>query len=136
MKQSLLHESFPHYLLEIDKGETSFRTASEILDYLKQCIDGNEVARYIATYDHFEHTRALPNGQIANDILDAKCIVFCFGITLPDPRVMAFRPRSIGVAETLKSFVVTFVEAPMPVANLAIENWVMSLANQTPRKTH
>ncbi len=57
-------------------------------------------------------------------------LVFCFGIALPDPHVLAVRPRSIGVAETTEGFLVTFMEAPMPVANTAMEAWAKGLRNR------
>jgi hypothetical protein len=56
--------------------------------------------------------------------------VFCFGITLPHPQALALRPRSIGVAETTKGFVVTFMEAPMPIANAAMEDWANGLRDR------
>ncbi|MCB1857210.1 MAG: hypothetical protein KDI63_03010 [Gammaproteobacteria bacterium] len=130
MKQRLLHETYPVYVLEVERRETNLHTVDEILACLKRQIDADEAALYIATYDHYGHTRSLKNGQIAEGILDAKSIVFCFGITLPDPQVMAVRPRSIGVAETWEGFVISFVEAPMPVANIAMENWAKSLVDR------
>jgi hypothetical protein len=41
---------------------------------------------------------------------------------------MAVRPRSIGVVEKADRFVVPFLEAPMPLANAAMEGWVKALA--------
>jgi hypothetical protein len=61
---------------------------------------------------------------------DAKNLVFCFGIKLPNPAVMAVRPRSIGVTQTARGFVVNFMEAPMPKANTAMEAWALSLKNR------
>ncbi len=130
MKHTLLQEKYPVFTLEVEKQETNFQTVGEIIDYLKQRIDEHKVARFIATFDHYAHTSALEDGQIGEDILDAKNIVFCFGIALPNPQVMAVRPRSIGVVETAGSFVVTFMEAPMPVANVAMEEWARSIRNR------
>ena len=72
-----------------------------------------------------------PLGQIDEEILDAKNIIFCFGITLPNPHVMAVRPRSIGVVEQAESFLITFMEAPMPVANVAMEEWAKAVRNKS-----
>ncbi len=129
MKHTLLQEKYPVFTLEVEKQETNFQTVAEIIDYLKQQIDAHKVARYIATFDHYAHTKALEDGQIGEDILDARNIIFCFGIALPNPQVMAVRPRSIGVVETATSFLVTFMEAPMPVANIAMEEWARSIKN-------
>lgn len=127
MKQTLLQEKYPIFTLEIGKNETSLASVDAIVQYLRDCIDDHKIASYIATFDHYAHTKSLPDGQVAPEILAAKNIVFCFGLTLPDPQVMAVRPRSIGVAELADHFVVTFMEAPMPVANSAMESWAKAL---------
>lgn len=127
MKQTLLQEKYPVFTLEIDKDETEFRSVDAIIEHLKSRVVQHRVARFIAVFDHYAHTRAVPDGQISDDILAAKNLVFCFGLTLPDPRVLAVRPRSIGVAETHSGFIITFMEAPMPVANIAMEEWAKSI---------
>ena len=127
MKQSLLQEKYPIFTLELDKGETAFQSLDAIVHYFKDCIEGHSAARFIAVFDHFAHTRSLPEGQIGKGIMGAKNVVFCFGLTLPEARALAVRPRSIGVAETESGFVITFMEAPMPIANKAMEEWAKSL---------
>ena len=127
MKQALLQERYPLFSLEIEKSETSYKSVKEIIAYLKSRIDEHKVARFIAIFDHYEHPKNLKDGQISEDILDAQNIIFCFGITLPEPQVMAVRPRSIGVVELQKSFFITFMEAPMPIANVAMEEWAKSI---------
>lgn len=129
MKQSLLQEKYPIFALEIEKPETRFHSVDEIIVYLKERIDNHSVAKYIGEFDHYAHTCSLQDGQISADILAAKNIIFCFGLTLPDPKVLAVRPRSIGVAETRRTFIITFMEAPMPVANIAMEDWAKSVRN-------
>ena len=130
MKQSLIQEKHPVFTLEIDRGETSFTSLDEIVDYLKQRIEEHEAARFVAIFDHYARTRSLPEGQISDDILGAKSLVFCFDLTLPDPNALALRPRSMGVAATPRGYVITFVEAPMPVANIAMEKWAQSVHNR------
>jgi hypothetical protein len=130
MKQQLLQEKYPVYVLEVGKDETPYADTNAILAYLKDCIDKHPVAAYIAEFDHFSHTKALPEGEIAPDITDAKNIVFCFGIKLPKPEMMSVRPRAIGVAEYADRFVISFLEAPMPQANEAMEKWVRAIANR------
>lgn len=127
MKQTLLQETYPVFSLELGRNETSFGSVDEIGDYFKQCIEGHRCASFIAEFDHFAHTRSLPEGRMDKDIRAAKNVVFCFGIALPDPRVLAVRPRSIGIAETVDGFLVTFMECPMPVANTAMEDWAKGL---------
>jgi hypothetical protein len=129
MKQSLLQEKYPVYTLELDKSETRCANVDGILAELKALIDAHPVSVYIATFDHYRHTQGLAEGEIAPEILDAKNIVFCFGLKLPAAGVMAVRPRSIGVTELKDRFVINFLEAPMPLANDAMEQWAKSLRN-------
>ncbi len=129
MKQMMLQEKYPVYALEIAKSETTFQTVDEVLGYLRAQIGAHPKVAYIATFDHYAHTRAI-GGEIAGDIKDAKNIVFCFGVKLPAPAVLSVRPRSIGVADMGDSFHVTFMEAPMPVANEAMETWAKGIANK------
>ena len=129
MKETLLKVQYPLFMLEIGKSETRCGSVDEILDRLQQRIEQQGAARYIARFDHLAHTRSLPEGRVDTQILDAKCILFCFGLTLPSPESLAGRPRSIGVAELADRFVVTFIEAPMPVANSAMEQWARAIAD-------
>jgi hypothetical protein len=131
MKQTLLQEKYPVYTLEIAKAESRFADVDAIVAHLRECVEGHKVARMIGEFDHYAHTSALPEGEIAGDIQAAKHIVFCFGTHLPNPAVMAVRPRSIGVADMGDRFVVTFLEAPMPLANNAMTGWVKALVRDT-----
>ena len=127
MKQTLLMEKYPVYSMVLPKNETSRQSVDEIIDYLKEHIEAHPIARYIATFDHYRHTLELPESSIDEDILDAKDIVFCFGLAIPNAEVLAIRPRSIGVAERHQDFVISFLEAPMPMANSAMETWARGL---------
>lgn len=127
MKQLLVQEKYPVFQLELGRDETTFESVDEIIGFLRARIEEHPAARFIAVFDHYAHTRALETGEIGEGIRDAKNIVFCFGIALPSPSVMAVRPRSIGVTETHDGFVVNFMEAPMPVANTAMEKWAKAL---------
>ncbi len=129
MKQKILMEKYPIFDLEIGFDETTFRSVDEIIGYLKTKIDEHPVARYIAVFDHYSHTKSLSDGMINEDIKDAKNIICCFGKELPKPEVLAIRPRSIGVAQMSDKFVVSFLEAPNPAANSAMESWVKGIVN-------
>jgi hypothetical protein len=131
MKQMLLQEKFPIFKLEVDKSETVFKSAQELTNYFKQLIDDNKVTRFVGEFDHYSHTRGLLEGEIADDIIDARNIVFCFGTKLPRPEMLAVRPRSIGIAETENGFVISFMEAPMAIANDTMEAWVKSVVKKT-----
>jgi hypothetical protein len=127
MKQTLLQEKYPVYTLEVPKEECRYADVDAVLGYLRDCVEAHPVAQMIAEFDHHAHTSALPEGEIAADIKAAKHILFCFGTHLPNPHVMAVRPRSIGVADMGDRFVVSFLEAPMPLANNAMEAWVKAI---------
>jgi hypothetical protein len=126
-KQTLMTETIPVYQLEIDRSECRFDSVEAIAAHLKSLIEANETARFIAVFDHYAHTKSLPHGQIAKRIRAAVNIVFCFGLTLPEPVQLANRPRSIGICQVDDGFVISFMEAPMPVANAFIEEWARSL---------
>lgn len=130
MKNTLLNETYPVFSLELGKDETRLSSVDAIIDYLTVKVGEHPVAQFIAVFDHYAHTRSLPEGEIAPAITAAKNLVFCFGTKLPSPQVMAVRPRSIGVADIGDRFVITFMEAPMPPANQAMESWVLSLRNR------
>lgn len=130
MIQTLLQEKYPIYTLELDKAETSCSSVDDILAHFKERIDANPAIMYIGIFDHYAHTASLPEGVIAPGIKDAKNILFCFGKEIPNPGVLAIRPRSIGVAELEHSFVITFLEAPNPAANEAMETWTKQLKDK------
>lgn len=130
MQQSLTREEFSLFSLEIEKSETDLKSVTEIIDHFKQLIEADPAAQFIATFDHYSHTAQLPSGQISEEIKAAYNILFCFGFALPAPEVMAVRPRSIGIVELPTHFFITFMEAPMPVANTAMENWAKSICRE------
>jgi len=127
MKQTLLQEKYPIYILELDKEETSYRNVDEIIAYFRQKIESHPVAVLIGEFDHYAHTTSLPESKIGEGISAGKNIVFCFGKELMSPKMLAVRPRSIGVAEIEGHFVISFLEAPNPVANASMEEWTLAL---------
>lgn len=130
MKQTIVMEKYPVFVLEVTKSETSYRNVDEILAYLEEQILAHPVATYIGRFDHYAHTSSLADGEIGEGIKDAKNIICCFGKKLPKPVILSVRPRSIGVAEMEDRFVVSFLEAPNPDANTAMEKWVKSIVNK------
>ncbi len=129
MKQVTVMEKYPVFTIELNKNETSYKNIDEILNYIKSKIEAHPIATYIGEFNHYEHTNSLKEGKISEDIKDAKNIICCFGKSLPKPEILAVRPRAIGVAETTDSFVVSFLEAPNPEANAAMEAWVKGIVN-------
>jgi hypothetical protein len=120
-------EKYPLFRLERPKSQMKLKNVDEIIAFLKEEITVHPVATYVGIFDHYAHTKSLKEGEIAEEIIDAKNILFCFGKELPVPEVLAIRPRSIGVCETKESFVVSFMEAPNPAANESMKAWIGAL---------
>jgi hypothetical protein len=127
MKQTTFMEKYPIFTLEIEKNECKYNSVNEIIGYYKELIEQDAMAAFIGEFDHYGHTKSLEGGEIAGDILDAKLVGFCFGHKIPNPQMLAARPRSIGVCEKADSFVISFLEAPMPPINQKMESWTKAL---------
>ena len=129
MKQKIFKEKYHIFEIEYQKDELNFNNIDEIIYSLRKKIDNHPVISYIATFNQYEHTKSLKDGEINPQIKAAKNIVFCFGKELPTPEVLAVRPRSIGVCELEDSFIINFLEAPNEKANETMEEFIKSLKN-------
>lgn len=130
MTKTIFMDKYPIFSLEIQKNETTFTTVSEILEYLKTLVEAHPVATFIAIFDHYTHTLSLQDHVIAPEIKDAKNLLFCFGKQLPSTKILAVRPRSIGVSELENSFVIDFLEVPNEQLHETVEKWAKSIANK------
>ncbi len=126
MTKTIFMDKYPVYSLELNKTEIDQVSADEIIEYYKEKIDSHQIATYIATFNHYAHTKKI-NGDINPDILDAKNIIFCFGKAIPNTKILAARPRSIGVAELKDRFVIEFIEAPNEQLHDVMEMWSKNL---------
>ena len=126
MKQTLLQEKYPIFVAEVSKAETRYQTADALIDYYKGKIAENPKVQFIGVFDHFAHTTKI-GGPIMEGMTAAVDIIFCFGFAIPNPQMLAVRPRSIGIAEIGDKFVISFMEAPMQPANEAMEAWTRGL---------
>ena len=126
MQQKIFKEKYPIFALEFSKQESRFDSVPAILSFLKEQVDSHPKAVYIATFDHYSHTKSI-DGDIGDGIEDAQNIILCFGMQLPSADPVAVRPRSIGVTDLGDKFVVNFMEAPNPIANETMEAWVKQL---------
>jgi len=131
MTKTIFMEKYPIFSLEIQKNETIFTNVPQILEYLKGLINAHPVATFIAIFDHYAHTSSMPEGVIAAEIKDAKNLIFCFGKQLPSTKILAVRPRSIGVSELESSFVIDFLEVPNEQLHETVQTWAKSIANIT-----
>ncbi len=130
MTHELFMDKYPVYTLEVAAQATNHTGVDSIIDALKAKISHDPKAAYIAVFDHYAHTAALPDGEIAPEILEAKNLIFCFGPKLPGVAMMAVRPRSIGVIRHSTGFSLSFLEAPMPPINDKMKSWVTDVMTQ------
>lgn len=126
MKKTVFMEKYPVYSLSLCKNELTQKNVQEIVDYFKEKIDNHPVAKYITTFDHYSHTKAL-NGKMVDGLLDAQNVIFCFGQAIPDTKILAVRPRSIGICEFEKKFEIDFIEAPKCELQELMEKWAKGL---------
>ena len=126
MKKYSLQEKYPVWSVSFFKKEISYPDISSIIHFFQKKIEADSDASFIALFDHMKHTQALSDGEISPEIKDAKVLVFCFGKKLDNPLQLAVRPRSIGIAETEDSFVISFLEAPNPASHQVMLGWVES----------
>ena len=129
MKQVIIQQQCPVYVEEVALHETSFQSVDEIIDAIKAKIDADPNIIYITTFDHYDYTACLPHGKIAPDIIAAKNLLFCFGPMIPNPYMMALKPRSMGITQTSEGFVIAFAEAPLPIANTTMTEWAQRIKN-------
>lgn len=130
MTKTIFMDKYPVFSLEISKNETTFTTVFEIITYLQSLIEAHPIATFIAVFDHYAHTSSMQDGIIAPEIKDAKNLIFCFGKQLPSTKILAVRPRSIGVSELESSFVIDFLEVPNEQLHETTEKWAKSIANK------
>jgi hypothetical protein len=126
MKKTIFMDKYPVYTLELDKSEVEQKNVDEIIAYFKEKIDAHKIAKFIAVFDHYEHTSSM-GGEINPEIKDAQNIIFCFGPAIPNTKILAARPRSIGVCELEDKFVVEFLEAPKEQLHELMESWAKAL---------
>jgi len=126
MKKTIFMDKYPVYSLELDKKEIKQQNVQEIIEYFKDKVENHPIAQFIAIFDHYTHTKNI-DGEINPEILDAQNIVFCFGQAIPNTKILAARPRSIGVAELENKFVIEFIEAPKEQMHELMETWAKDL---------
>lgn len=126
MNKTVFMDKYPVYTLELSKNEMSISSAKDIAEYFKEKIENHPIAKFISIFDHYSHTKAL-GGHIINGLIDAQNIVFCFGQAIPNTKIMAIRPRSIGVCEFEDKIVIDFIEAPKEEINALMESWAEGL---------
>jgi hypothetical protein len=126
MKKTIFMDKYPVYTLELLKSEVEQKNVPQIIEYFKEKIEKHPIAVNIAVFDHYSHTKGL-GGDINPEILDAQNVVFCFGPAIPNSKILAARPRSIGIAELENKFIIEFIEAPKEQLHDLMESWAKGL---------
>ncbi len=126
MTRSILLDTHPMYAFKILKNEIKISNISQIIEYFQTKIKENPEAVFITVFDHYAHTKEL-GGEIKEGILDAKNLLFCFGHTIKNVEILAFRPKSIAICELEDSFVFEFLETPRPEVNNWMQTWIKEL---------
>jgi hypothetical protein len=127
MKQTIFKDKYPVWTLELDKSEVEKKSIDEIVEYFKEKVDAHPIAKFIAIFDHMDHTKSIADAQINPDIKDIKNVIFCFGKEIPNTKVAAVRPRSIAVCELDNKWVIEFLEAPNETLHNVMEDWAKAL---------
>lgn len=129
MKEYTLNDKYPISAIEIKKSETSYKNIAEIFEYFKKKIEENPIAIYIATFDHYTHTKSLAEHVIQDGLLDAQNLIFCFGKEIPHTKMLSVRPRSIAVGEYEEYFEVAIMDTPNPAMHEILVSWIKGLKN-------
>jgi hypothetical protein len=123
-------DKYPVYKLEIAKEETTYTSVDAIVEYFQTKIQNHPFAAFIAVFDHYNHTKSIDDCVLDENLKDAKNVVYCFGKQLPNPTMLAVRPRSIGVCELENHFEINFMEVPNPQLQEVTKEWVLALKNK------
>jgi hypothetical protein len=126
MKKTLFLDQYPIHSLTLMKEDVRHKTMAQMIDYFKEKIDAHPVAQFIAIFDHYAHTKSL-NGEIMEGLTDVQNVVFCFGNAIPSTKIVAVRPRSIGICEFEDRFVIEFMEAPKEEIHAIMQLWTKAL---------
>ena len=128
MEKSLFLDTYPIHSLTLLKTELRYKRMSQIVDYFKEKINADPVAHFIAIFDHYAHTKAI-DGEIMEGLKDVQNVIFCFGKAIPNTKIVAVRPRSIGICEFEDRFVIEFMEAPKEEIHTIMQLWTKALVD-------
>lgn len=126
MKKTIFLDEYPVYTLELFKGELNQTNIDELAFYFKDKIKSYPIAKFVAIFDNFQHTKTI-NGEIMDGLIGAQNVIFCFGKAIPNTKILALRPRSIGICEFEDRFIIEFLQAPNQEIQKRMEAWVKDL---------
>ena len=126
MKKTIFMDKYPVHSFEVLKSEINQTTVAELAEYFRDKIEAHPIATNIAIFDHYTHTKNI-DGEINPEIKDAQNVVFCFGQAIPNSKILAVRPRSIGICELEDKFIIDFLEAPKEKIQELMSQWTKAL---------
>ena len=126
MQKTVFMDKYPLYSLTLPKSETSYKNIGQIIEYYKAKISEYPIAKLIAVFDHYTHTKSI-GGEMMEGLKDAQNIIFCFGPMIPSTHMVAVRPRSIAICELETCFVIEFLEAPKEEMHALMVDWTNTL---------
>ncbi len=126
MKKETFMDKYTIFSLELLKSEVEVKNVPDILEYFKAKVEAHPVAQFVGIFDHYTHTKKL-DGPIMEGIIDAQNFLFCFGPAIPHHKILAVRPRIIGICEFEDKFTIDFTEAPKEQLHDLMEQWAKDL---------
>ncbi len=119
----MLNGRYPAMIPELEKSDRICQTVEDVGDYFRARIAENPKTQFIGVFDHFAHTRKIGGDWGGKSIREfARRRASSSASRSPHPQILALRPRSTGVADMGDRFVVSFMEAPVQRANVAMES--------------
>lgn len=128
--EKLSDYEYPIFKTEIMKTDTEFNTMEKMCDEITRIIKSDPKLTWLCDFDHMKHTIDVVKGPVREDIKAARCLVFCFGISIPNPLVLAARPRSFGVVDVGDKFIISFLAAPREGTNETMTAWIDGLVKK------
>lgn len=108
MQYTHFMDKYPTHHIDIAKSATTCTSVDDILSFFRTKVDAHPLACFIAEFDHYAHTKSLPEGEIAENIHAAKHLVFCFGIKLPNPLAMGCVRALLGCVKWMTVLILVF----------------------------
>lgn len=127
MRKAMLLDKYPVHAEEIPKNATQCQDMDALVARLTDMIKAHPTAAYIGEFDHYSHVASQSDAKIAEDIKDARHVLFCVANGIPSPMIGAARPRAISIVETDDEYVISHLEAPVDKANQVMAEWVQAL---------
>lgn len=75
MTKTVFMDKYPIYMLSLQKSEITYTNVAQIIAYFQAKIEAHPIAKFIAVFDHYMHTKSL-NGDIMEGLKTLKTLFF------------------------------------------------------------